>query len=85
MTIRISRKTTTFGHPFVLSGSAEELSAGVYEVETEEEPIDSLSFPVYRRVSTWLHLPAKPVLMQRMIFDPNELEVALRRDLAPVG
>lgn len=85
MTIRINRKTVTFGRPFVLSGSAEELQAGSYEVETEEELIDGVSFPVYRRVSTWLNFPAKPGLTQKLIIDPNELEVALKRDLVPVG
>jgi len=53
----------TFTRSFVIGGFAQELPAGVYVIETEEELVHGLSFPVYRRVSTTLRvdrIPGRP-------------------------
>jgi len=42
--------------------------------------LEAISFPVYRRTSTLLHLRAKAGLTQKMIIDPDQLEAALHRD-----
>ena len=86
MTIRTSEKTVTFTNPFVLGGFDEVLPAGVYSVETDEELLEGISFPAYRRILTVIHLhaePNKPGLARTMTVDPNDLDAALQRDQAP--
>ena len=86
MTIRTSKKTVTFRRPFVLGGFDEVLPAGAYSVETDEQLLEDISFPVYRRLLTLIHLQAKPGhpgLTQTLTIDPNELDAALKRDQAP--
>lgn len=92
MTVRTSKKTVTFRRPFVLGDFDEGLPAGAYSVETDEELIEGLSFPVWRRILTVIHLhpnPGHPGLTQTLTIDPNELNAALGRDRmpgeAPVG
>ena len=83
MAKRTSTKTVTFMRPFVLAGFNEVLPAGSYCVETDEEPVEGISFVAYRRILTLLHLPAKsgnPGLTRTLTIDPNELEDALKRD-----
>ncbi len=86
MTIRTSKKTVIFRRPFVLGGFDEVLPAGAYSVETDEEPLDSVLFPAYRRILTVMRLhpkPTHPGFTQTLTIDPNELEAALKRDQAP--
>jgi hypothetical protein len=59
MTIRSRRESVTFRHPFHIRGVARELPAGAYEVVTDEEMIDGLSFAVWRRVATMIMVPAE--------------------------
>jgi len=83
MTIRTSVKNVTFNKPFVLKGLDEVLPAGVYTVETDEERLDSVSFPAYRRIATVIHLHAtsdNPHLTRTLTIDPNELDAALKCD-----
>ncbi len=85
MTIRTSKKTVTFQRPFVLGGLDEVLPAGAYGVETDEERLEGISFPAYRRISTLIHLPARPGrpgVTETLSIDPNELDAALQRDRA---
>jgi hypothetical protein len=86
MTKRTSKKTVTFRKPFVLGGFDEVLPAGAYSVETDEELLEGISFPAYRRILTVIHLHAKsdnPGLIRTLTIDPNELDAALKRDQAP--
>ena len=86
MTIRTSKKTVTFKRSFVLDGFDEILPAGAYSVETEEQLLEGVSFPAYRRTSTLIHLharPAHPGQKRVLSIDPNELDAALKRDRAP--
>ena len=86
MTTRTSKRTVTFRRPFVLGGFYEVLPAGTYNVETDEELLEGISFPVYRRILTVIDLHAKsgrPGLTQTLTIDPNELDAALERDRAP--
>ena len=52
MTLRTSRRTVAFTRAFSLRGVDGVQPAGTYTVETDEELLESLSFPVYRRVAT---------------------------------
>jgi hypothetical protein len=57
MTTRSRRETVHFKHPFQLRGVDRLLSAGAYEVVTDEEMIEGLSFPCFRRVATMIMVP----------------------------
>jgi hypothetical protein len=59
MTIRSRRETVTFKHPFLIRGVDRLLPAGSYEVITDEEMIEGLSFAAFRRIATMIEVPAK--------------------------
>ncbi len=58
MTTRSRRETIHFRHPFRIKGIDRELAPGAYEVVTDEEMIEGLSFPCFRRVATIIMVPA---------------------------
>jgi hypothetical protein len=58
MTTRSRRETVTFKHPFRIRGIDRQLPAGAYEVITDEEMIEGLSFASFRRVATMIMVPA---------------------------
>ena len=60
MTIRSRSETIVFKHPFRLKAVGRELPAGAYQVLTDDEMIEGLSFPCYRRVSTMIMVPGEP-------------------------
>jgi hypothetical protein len=57
MTTRTRRETVYFKHPFNMQGIDRLLPAGPYEIVTDEEMIEGLSFPCYRRVATMIMVP----------------------------
>jgi hypothetical protein len=58
MTMRSRHETVTFQHPFRIRGIDRLLPPGAYEVITDEETIEGLSFPAFRRVATMIMVPA---------------------------
>jgi len=81
MITRTKRVTVTFKHPFSLKGVDRPLTAGQYEVVSDEELIEELSFPVYRRVSTLIFLPPHGSSSIEMVnVDPADLAAAQERD-----
>jgi hypothetical protein len=60
MTMRSRRETITFKHPFRIKGIDRQLQAGAYEVITDEEMIEGLSFASFRRVATMIMVPGAP-------------------------
>lgn len=52
MTTRTRQRMWTFRKPFRINGVDHELPAGDYQVTTDEELLEGLSFPVYRRIAT---------------------------------
>ena len=60
MTMRSRRETITFRHPFRIKGVDRLLPAGAYEVITDEEMIEGLSFASFRRVATMIMVPGAP-------------------------
>jgi hypothetical protein len=52
MTMRSRREAITFLHPFRIKGIDRLLPPGAYQVITDEELIEGLSFPAFRRVAT---------------------------------
>jgi hypothetical protein len=65
MSIRTTRKIVKFSNPFSIEGIDRVLPAGNYEVVTDEELIEGLSFPVYRRVATMLLAPTQSAILHR--------------------
>lgn len=57
MTIRSRREAVTFRRPFRIRGVDRVLPAGTYEVITDEESIEGLSFAAFRRVATMILVP----------------------------
>ena len=83
MTMRTSSKTVTFRRPFRLKGVDRMLPPADYRVVTDEELIEGLSFPAYRRISTMIFVPAPSgSAVEMATVDPLDLEAALEQDAA---
>ena len=82
--LRRSRDHTwTFNKAFVLNGVGRPLPAGSYRVVTDEELIEGLSFPAYRRVATMIFAPgATRASLEMFRIDPDDLQAAQERDVA---
>ena len=81
MTIRTTARTVTLAHPFKLGRDDALFPAGDYLVETDEEMIEGLSFPAWRRVATTIHVRSDGAT-QVMPLDAGALELILSRDAA---
>ena len=57
MTMRSRREKVQFRHPFQIKGIDRLLPPGDYEVITDEEMIEGISFPCFRRVATMIMVP----------------------------
>jgi hypothetical protein len=84
MTGRTTTHTVTFKRPFELRGVDRVLPAGDYPVTIDEELIEGLSFPVYRRVSTTIMVPGERSrsTLEVISIDPRDLKAARERDAA---
>jgi hypothetical protein len=80
VTTRVTSRTVIFARPFRLDEADGEQSPGIYTIETEEELLDSVSFPGYRRVSTVIHCHAPGGITRFVTVDPAVLDAALARD-----
>ena len=84
MTTRTHERTWTFHNPFLLKGVDRLLPAGSYRVATDEELIEGLSFPVYRRVATMIFVPgqARHASLEMVSIAPADLQAAQDKDAA---
>lgn len=83
MMTRTHRTTSSFARPFRLSVD-HVLPPGSYDVVTEDELIERLSFPVYRRVSTVIFVPGPSASsLEMMTIDPRDLAAAQGEDANP--
>jgi len=83
MTMRSRRETVTVKHPFRIKGIDRLLPPGAYEVITDEEMIEGLSFASFRRVATMITVPAAPPrtsTVERISINPVDLADAQRID-----
>jgi hypothetical protein len=74
-----------FHHPFMLKGLDRSLPPGKYEVLTDEELIEGLSFTAYHRVSTMIFVPSpsqKASSIEMVVIDPIDLQAAAEQDAA---
>jgi hypothetical protein len=86
MTLRSRSETLTFAHPFGLTGLEKMQPAGDYTVQTDDEPIEGISFLAYRRVATVILLPVPgggAGSYEAIPVSSQELEAAQARDRAP--
>ena len=82
MLTRTHRENVVFRQTFLLKGIDRVLPPGEYQVVTDEELIEGLSFPVYRRVSTMIFVPGRSQAstVEMITIDPRDLRAALDRD-----
>lgn len=78
--MRTTRSVVTFSRPFSLAGLDGIQPAGIYAIETDEEPIQELSFVAHRRVATRIAVPDRPGCVETIDIDPTDLEAALAND-----
>src|SRR4029450_12253391 len=74
MTMRTTKSTVTFLRPFRLGTFGEQLPAGRYPIETDEELLEGMSFPAYRRTATTRQLmphPPPPAVTEITLFAPQ--------------
>ncbi len=74
MTMRTTKSTVTFVRPFRLGAFGEQLPAGRYPIETDEELLEGMSFPAYRRTATMMQLiadPLHPSVTEVAVVDPQ--------------
>jgi hypothetical protein len=87
MIARTRQKVWTFGRPFRLAGVDRALPPGEYQVTTDEELIEGLSFPVYRRVATMIFVPRLngSSAVEMFHIDPADLQAAHHNDALDVS
>lgn len=81
---RVTHKQVAFSGPFYLNGYDETFPAGEYDVETDEELIEGVSFLAYRRIATLLHVRSKTGA-RTLTIDPRELDLAILVDRGGCG
>lgn len=79
MAVRMTSRDVVFRRPFVLHGFDRVEPAGTYKVETEEESIDDVSFLVWKRMGTVIHI-MRGGATEYVRIDPEDLRKALARD-----
>jgi hypothetical protein len=82
---RMTTRPVTFRHPFTIMGIDGWQPAGLYIIEMEDELLQGVSFPVWRRVHTAIRLPQHPgasIMEQVAVIDSGELDAALVADTA---
>ncbi|SJM32695.1 MULTISPECIES: hypothetical protein [Mesorhizobium] len=84
MNTRTKHTTVKFTAPFSLGGVDEFQQPGDYAIDEDDDWIDGISWLAYRRVATFIHIPAVSSTLylasQLVGIDHYELEAALEQD-----
>ncbi len=83
MANRTTQTIVHFFHAFLLPGFKKPLSAGDYCVDHDEESIEGASRLAWRRIGSFIHLPAIGVQSpthQLVPVDPSDLNAASEKD-----
>jgi len=83
MIARSLSKDVVFDRQFLLKWVDRTLPVGSYRVVTDEELIEGISFPVYRRVATMIFVRTPTHGKEMVTVDPLDLQAALDRDGTP--
>jgi len=81
--MRTTETEITFTRPFRIESLVELQDAGTYKLIVDEELIDGLSFPAYKRVATHIEIPslsAPTMMRQRLQVSYDEIYRALALD-----
>lgn len=72
---RTRQEIVQFRRPFQLRGEPKPCAAGAWVVRTEEELLEGLSFPAWRRTATTIsqHNPPSGTTVCALPVDPDEL------------
>jgi hypothetical protein len=81
MATRTSSRDVVFKRPFILDGMDAVQPAGIYKVETEEESLDTMLSPAWKRVRTIMGV-ARSGTTEYIQVSPEQLHEALIRDSA---
>ena len=84
MTGRTRETVVSFASPFRLAGFDAPLPAGDYRLDHDEEAIDHASRLAWRRVASFLHLPAlgsASAARQMVPVDPAALAGAIEKEI----
>jgi hypothetical protein len=84
MLTRTTTSTIVFRRPFHIAWIDHEFPAGSYEVVTEEEQLDGISFLAYRRLQTYIYRQStgdRLGLEPTYDVDPEDLAAALAQDV----
>ena len=79
MTTRTTVANVTFTRPFKLANMEGAYPPGVYEIEMDDEVLDTVSRLAYRRTATRIRLNS-PGVHQLLTIDQQDLEAALNDD-----
>jgi hypothetical protein len=85
MITRTLKTSIEFKRPFTLPHVEGVHAPGVYQVETEEERLDSVTVDAFRRLATRLYLmadPKTPGVREEVVVNPDDLAAALAKDQA---
>lgn len=83
MTTRTTQSVLRFPTPFRLAGFADAQPPGEYRVDREDEMIEGLSWTAWRRVATFIHLPAigsRATTQQMVRIDPATVDAINEKD-----
>jgi hypothetical protein len=88
MTTRTTTRVETFKRPFRLEADGDLHPAGSYSIETDEELIEGVSFPAYRRTHMSMQRideggaagTTSPGTISIETIDPQHLDAALFKD-----
>ena len=84
MLTRTTTSTIVFRRPFHIAWIDHAFPAGSYEVVTEEEQLDGISFLAYRRLQTYIYRQStgdRLGLEPTYDVDPEDLAAALAQDV----
>ncbi|MCV0396164.1 MAG: hypothetical protein K5872_04695 [Rhizobiaceae bacterium] len=84
MPTHTSHSVVSFKARFMLRGFEAPQPPGAYRVERDDEAIEGATWLAWRRIATFIHLPAIGVAngaSQMLEIDPDELDAALRKDV----
>lgn len=79
MALLTTQSSVTFKSPFEFPGTDGVQPPGTYDVEIEEESIETLSRTVYVRMATRFYIRS-PGMIRTVTVDPNDLKAALEKD-----
>jgi len=83
MANRTTQTVVCFSAPFLLPSFDAPEPAGNYRVDHDEESIEGMAWLAWRRVGSFIHLPAigaQGSMRQMAPVNPADLEAALSRD-----